>query len=188
MIVRTKRLLLREFNHQDWKETLVYQSNPKYLRYYPWTERKEQAVCEFIQQFIEWQGEQPRNKFQLAITLPEQQRLIGNCGIRMKSQDAKEADIGYEIAPDYWGKGFATEAAQAIVSFGFRELKLHRIWAHCLLDNTASWQVLENIGMRQEGHLRENELLKGNWKDTLLYAILNYEWKFKNSAHGEGIS
>jgi RimJ/RimL family protein N-acetyltransferase len=129
MIIRTKRLLLREFNYHDWKETLEYQTNSKYLRYYPWTERDEQSVREFVQRFIEWQNEQPRKKFQFAVTYSEQQRLIGNCGIRMESHGDTEADIGYEFAPDFWGKGYATEAAQAIVSFGFRELKLHRIWA-----------------------------------------------------------
>lgn len=59
--------------------------------------------------------------------------------------------------------------------FGFRELKLHRIWIQCIAENTASVRVLEKIGMRQEGHLHENEWVKDHWWDTLLYAILEHE-------------
>jgi RimJ/RimL family protein N-acetyltransferase len=155
------------------------------LEYYPWEGRTEQDVREFIQKFIDWQGEDPRSKYQLAITFPEQERTIGNCGIRMDSQDAKSANIGYEIAPDYWGRGFATESAQAMLTFGFEELKLHRIWAHCVLENIASRHVLENIGMRREGHLRETEFIKGLWRDSYIYAILDHEWIPNKSAAEE---
>ena len=86
--------------------------------------------------------------------------------------DALEADIGYELAPDQWGRGYATEAARAIVAFGFTELRLHRISAWCIAENTASAHVLEKIGMWLEGRLRENEYFKDRWWDTLLYAML----------------
>jgi [ribosomal protein S5]-alanine N-acetyltransferase len=104
-------------------------------------------------------------------------RLIGNCGIRMKSVGAFEADIGYELNPDYWSRGLATEAARGIIRFGFEQLKLHRISSWCVADNVGSAHMLEKIGMRQEGRLRENEYYKGRWWDTLLYAILEHEWR-----------
>ena len=71
--------------------------------------------------------------------------------------------MGYELAPRYWGCGYATEAAAALLAFGFRELKLHRVWAQCIAENTASAHVLEKIGMRQEGRLREQERMQGRW-------------------------
>jgi len=126
--------------------------------------------------FINWQRAQPRTKFQLAIILQRERRLIGNCGIRMRNPDSGEADIGYELDSRYWRQGYATEAAQAMLTFGFRELQLHRIWAHCIAENVASAHVLEKIGMQQEGRLRENEWMKGRWWDTLVYAILDREW------------
>jgi RimJ/RimL family protein N-acetyltransferase len=177
MILTTKRLVLREFEEEDWSAVLAYQSDPRYLRYYDWMQRTEQDVREFVRMFLAHREQEPRTKFQLAMTLAPEGQLIGNCGIRMKTPHAGEAELGYELDPRYWGCGYATEAARAFVVFGFRELGLHRICAWCIAENVASAHVLEKIGMRQEGHLREKEWMKGRWWDTLLYAILEHEWQ-----------
>lgn len=177
MELTTKRLILREFVAEDWTAVLTYQQNPLYLRYYAWVERTAEEVREFIQMFLDHRQSSPRTKFQLAVTLKGSGQLIGNCGIRMKTAGAAEADIGYELDPDYWGKGYATEATEAILQFGFTQLGLHRIWATCLADNTGSARVLEKLGMQLEGRLREKEYFKGRWWDSLLYAILEDEWK-----------
>lgn len=182
MILTTKRLVLREFEEEDWSAVLAYQSDPLYLRYYPWMHRTEPDVREFVQMFLAQREEEPRTKFQLAVTLASDGQLIGNAGVRMKTLDAREGDIGYELDPRYWGYGYATEAANAILAFGFRELKLHRVWAWCIAENTASAHVLEKIGMRQEGRLRENEWMKDHWWDTLEYAILEHEWHTRTGA------
>jgi RimJ/RimL family protein N-acetyltransferase len=85
--------------------------------------------------------------------------------------------MGYELDPNYWGKGYATEAATAVLNFGFAELKVHRIGANAVAENTASLRVLEKIGMQYEGRLRENKWMKDRWWDTVLYGILEYEWR-----------
>lgn len=177
MHLTTPRLVLREFVEEDWRPVLAYQSEPLYLRYNPWTHRTEQDVRAFLRMFISWQIAKPRTKFQLAITLASNGQFIGNCGIRMPTPHAKEADLGYELAPQYWEQGYATEAARAMLAFGFQELGLHRIHANCVLENTASAHVLKKIGMRQEGHLHKKEWMKDRWWDTLLFAILNEEWQ-----------
>ena len=177
MEIKTLRLLLREFTSDDWPAVLAYQSDPRYLRYYSWETRSAAEVKPFVQQFIAWQAEQPRLRFQMAINLVAEQKLIGNCGLRLRQVDAQEADLGYEIAPSYWGQGYATEAAQAMLSFGFDTLHLHRIWASVIADNQGSIRVLEKLGLRQEGHLRENQWMKGRWWDTLVYGILEQEWQ-----------
>ena len=177
MRLTTERLLLREFEKSDWQAVLEYQSDPLYLRYTPWTQRDEASVREFVQIFINWRKEVPRKKFQFAIVLQANGQLIGNCGIRMNTPNAWEADIGYELNSQYWGHGYATEAAKTLLSFGFDELKLHRIWAHCVAENVGSAHVLEKIGLRYEGIQRESEWMKGRWWDTLRYAILDWEWQ-----------
>jgi ribosomal-protein-alanine N-acetyltransferase len=177
MILTTDRLLLREFVEGDWLAVLAYQSDPRHLRYYPWIERTAEEVQAFVQSFIEQQRQQPRCKFQLAITLKADGRLIGNCGLRQDSPDARQADLGYELDPAYWGHGYATEAARALLRFGFEERGLHRIWASCLAENHASVRILERIGMVREGRQRESQWFKGCWWDTLLYAILEPAWR-----------
>lgn len=177
MILKTQRLLLREFEENDWQALLAYQLDPLYLRYNPWYSRTEEDVRQFVQRFILWSQERPRRKFQFAFVLQAEQRVIGNGGIRMKTAQSWEADLGYELDSRYWHHGYATEAAQALLRFGFEELRLHRIWAHCIAENTGSAHVLEKIGMRREGWFRENEWMKDRWWDTLQYAMLDYEWR-----------
>ena len=177
MQITTKRLRLREFVCDDWFDVLAYHRDPRYVRYYPWSQRTESDARESVGMFLKQQQEQPRRRFQLVITRLHDGRLIGNCGSRRKPDNDWEADIGYELSPDYWGQGFATEAAGAMVEFGFRDLGLHRISSWCIAGNTASARVLERLGFRQEGRLRQNEYFNGRWWDTLLYALLADEWK-----------
>jgi RimJ/RimL family protein N-acetyltransferase len=177
MILTTDRLCLREYVSDDWRAVLAYQSDPRYLRYYPWTQRTPEDVQAFVQRFIDWQDEQPRTRFQFAIALRAGGWLIGSCGIRKETATAQQADLGYEIAPSHWGHGYATEAARAVLAFGFQDLRLHRVWASCVAENTASARVLEKLEMRREGRLRETRWMKGRWWETLAYGILQDEWK-----------
>jgi RimJ/RimL family protein N-acetyltransferase len=177
MILTTDRLVLREFVEDDWPAVLAYQNDPRYLRFYAWTRRTPEDVQAFVARFIAQQEREPRLKFQLAITLPTTGQLIGNAGIRIKTAGGHEADIGYELDPQHWGRGYAGEAARALVQFGFQDLRLHRISAQCLAENVASARVLEKLGMRLEGRLRDAEHFKGRYWDTLHYAILDHEWQ-----------
>ena len=181
MELTTDRLILREFTENDWPEVLAYQNDARYLRFYPWTERTPEDAQKFVQMFLKQQEAQPRIKFQLAVTLKANNQLIGNCGIRMDSAEARQADIGYELAPPHWGQGYATEAARAIVHFGFTELHLHRIWSWCIAENLASAHVLEKLGLRLEGRLQESEYFKGRYWDTLMFSILAEEWQARET-------
>ena len=177
MEIETKRLLMREFSKDDWPAVLGYQNDPRYLRYYHWTGRTAEDVQAFVQMFLDNQKERPRYKYQLALILKSSGNLIGNCGVRVNDPGAREANIGYELASSHWGKGYAAEAAGAILDFGFGELGLHRIWATTVADNSASARVLEKLGMRLEAHEREKVWIKDRWHDSLSYAILDYEWR-----------
>ncbi len=172
MELHTDRLILREFVADDWPAVLAYQSDPRYLRLYEWTARSEADVRAFVQMFIDQQQQQPRTRFQLAVTLKTDGRLIGNCGIRLPAAGSHDADIGYELAPDEWGHGYATEAARAIVRFGFEELGLHRISADTVADNIASTRVLTKLGMTLEGRLRDKLYYKGRYWDVLLFGMI----------------
>jgi len=96
--------------------------------------------------------------------------------VRVNDPERGEGNIGYELAPAYWGHGYATEAARGVLAFGFDRLGLHRIWAECVTENVASAHVLEKLGMRREGYFRDHAYFKGRWWDSLLNAVLDHEW------------
>lgn len=177
MILKTKRLLLREVSEDDVQAIYAYQSDPRYLRFYPATTRSWEDSQEFVARLIAWQQERPRSKFQLGIVLAAEDRLIGNCGIRKPAASASEAELGYEISPDYWGHGYATEAAQAMLDLAFHHLHLERVYASCVAENSASAHVLEKLGMRQERRLHKQQWMKGRWWDELCYVILAADWQ-----------
>jgi RimJ/RimL family protein N-acetyltransferase len=185
LVIVTEHLVLREFEQGDFDALLVYQSDPRYLRYYPWAERKPEDVRTLHRKFLDNQHEQPRINFQLAMTLLADGTLIGNAGVRMKSADATEGDIGCELAPEYWGRDYSTEAKRAMLAFGFEQLHLHRLWASTISENSAARRVLEKLGMRLEGELRETTWLRDHWANSSIYAILEQEWQAERPASEE---
>ena len=184
MILRTERLVLREFTADDWSAIFAYQNHPGYLRFYERdavTERQSQALT---YQFILWQGEQPRSRAQLAIALAATGQVIGNVGVRREAAEEPVADMGFELSPMHWGRGYATEAARAMVNWGFGEWGLERIHAHCVSDNLASARVLEKAGLTLEARLRDHQFFKGRFWDLSLYGILRAEWEAQHHPPG----
>jgi [ribosomal protein S5]-alanine N-acetyltransferase len=173
----TARLLLREFEPDDWRAVLSYRGDPRYQRFYSEHDCSEDGVREQVAMFIAWQQAQPRFDYQWVAVLPGTNEVVGNCGLRRRSAGSAVADIGFELSPAHWGAGYATELAERMLAFGFGELALHRIEAHCIADNLASSRVLEKVGMQREGLLREKQRLRGCWWDVFLYAVLEHEWR-----------
>lgn len=177
MRIATERLVLREFREDDWPAVLAYQSDPRYLRHTPWTERAEADVRDLVGTFVGWQRERPRRRFQLAVETKADRALIGTCGVRLDDADGGQAETGWELDPRRWGRGYATEAARAVVGFGFAELGLHRVWAECVAENAGSVRVMEKLGMRREAVFREHRWFRGRRWDTVVYAVLGHEWR-----------
>jgi RimJ/RimL family protein N-acetyltransferase len=116
------------------------------------------------------------NELRLAIRLRSDGRLCGGMGLH-PDNDHKRAELGYWIGVPYWGNGYATEAAQAVVRYGFENFGYNRIVAHHFKHNPASGKVLKKIGMKYEGCMRQHVLKWGEFVDLELYAILREEWK-----------
>jgi RimJ/RimL family protein N-acetyltransferase len=88
----------------------------------------------------------------------------------------RSIELGFSFAPAHQRNGYATEAARALVDWAF-SIGFHRVYGRTEARNVASARVLEKLGMRQEGHLVENEWVKGEWQSELVYAILDREWR-----------
>jgi RimJ/RimL family protein N-acetyltransferase len=114
------------------------------------------------------------NELRLAIRLRSDGRLCGGVGLHPETPH-HHAELGYWIGVPYWGNGYATEAAKAVVRYGFEHLKLNRIFAHHFKHNPASGKVLRKIGMKHEGCMRQHVLKWGQFVDLELYSILRQE-------------
>jgi [ribosomal protein S5]-alanine N-acetyltransferase len=104
-------------------------------------------------------------------------RLIGAVGLGEIDADHSRAEMGFWIGVDWWGQGYATEASRAVVRYGFEQLKLNRIYAHHMTKNPASGRVLERVGLRREGLLRQAMRKFGQFEDVILYAVLREDWR-----------
>jgi ribosomal-protein-alanine N-acetyltransferase len=168
----TTRLRLREFRPEDFATTHAYASDPEVTKHMVFGPNSEVETRAFLQRVIAQQTAQPRPGYELAVELRENGRHVGGVGFRA----GKRNDMGYIFHREVWGRGYATEAARAVLEFGFRELKLHRIIAECDVRNTGSARVMEKLGMRREGCFLKDTFTRGAWRDSYLYAILDTEW------------
>lgn len=176
LYLTTERLILRDFKMTDWQRVHRYASDPEVVKFMEWGPNTVNESKDFVRMTIMLRKDNPRRHFDLAVVTKSENCLVGGCGIYVTSPYNREAFIGYCLSRDSWGKGYATEAAKRLLSFGFTQLKLHRIFATCDPHNLASARVLEKCGMQFEGQLRENKLIGKKWRDSLLYAILEHEW------------
>ena len=175
MELETERLLIREFKPSDHDSIHEYAGNPEVLKYMPFEPNTPEQSKGFLEQAMSKQYNENRTDFELAIVLKKENKLIGGC--RINKETNIQAHIGYMINQEYWGFGYATEVAKALVAYGFSELDVHRVYATCVPDNVASLRVLEKAGLVLEGRLRESMMSQGRYFDAFLYGILQHEWK-----------
>jgi len=177
--VDTGRLTLQELKLSDLKAVHEYASDPEVVRFMYWGPNAVEETRDFIRRSMNKRKAKPRTDFTLAIVLKSQRRLIGSCELCISSPENREAWIGYCFNRMFWGKGYATETAEALIRFGFEKHGLHRIFATCVPKNKASARVMEKASMKYEGRLREHRWVKGKWRDSLVYSILEQEWNKK---------
>ena len=174
----TERLLLRPYTMDDLEALHAIQSLPEVTRYLYWEPRSRDEVRDVLARRVrrptlEVEGE----TLVLAMVLPESGVLVGDVNLHWLSRAHRQGEIGFVLHPDHHGRGLAAEAAAVLLRLGFEDLGLHRIIGRCDGRNTASAKVMERLGMRKEAHFRQNELVKGEWCDELVYAVLAEEWR-----------
>ena len=176
--IETERLTLRPFSADDLEGLYAYQSLPEVARFLYWEPRTLEESRTFLRQkmmasTIEKEGDW----LVLAVVWRQTGNLMGEVNLQWRSREHRQGEIGYIFNPAFHGKGFATEAAEVVLRLGFEGLDLHRVVGRLDGRNTASARVLERLGMRREAHLKQNEMVKGEWTDEVIYAMLRHEWE-----------
>lgn len=177
ILIETDRLILREFRKDDWKEIHLYASDPEVVRFMPWGPNTVEHTRNFVDLALAENAKDPRTEYHLVVIEKNTGTLIGAVMLTLGVHDDRQGMLGYCYSRKAWGQGFGTEAAGALIKFGFEKLNLHRIWANCDVLNFGSQRVLEKNGMRREGCFKKAAFIKGEWCDDYHYAILKEEWK-----------
>lgn len=176
--VTTERLSLRPFTLADEADMLDFESRPEVARYlYNQPRTPENNATELALRTTQSAIRKEGDTLVLAIELPDEGKVIGYTLLTWLSATHLQGEFGYVLHPDYARRGYATEAADAMLRLGFEQLGLHRIIGRCDTRNGASAALMERLGMRREAHLVEAEIFKGEWGSELHYAILATEWR-----------
>ncbi|MGM9683163.1 MAG: GNAT family N-acetyltransferase [Eubacteriales bacterium] len=174
--LKTERLLLRSMCESDAYDMYCYAKREDVTEYLLWSPHSSISYTKEYLKYVE-------NRYKIgdfydwAIVNCENMRMIGTCGFTKIDTNNNCGEIGYVINPEYRGRGFAPEAATAVIGFGFSTLGLHRIEAKFMAGNTPSCRVMEKLGMTFEGFMRESMLVKGSYRTVGVCSILKNEFR-----------
>jgi len=175
--IKTERLILRRFKKEDITQVYEnYGSDEKISKYISWIPCDTMDKCEsFIDNNLKEYEENPLH-FSWVITLDS--TIIGSIAIFNVDEGNNSGELGYSLGSRWWKKGIMTEAALAILDYGFNSAHLHRIYASCHEENMGSKGVMKKIGMKYEGKLRDGQLnLDNTYSNLDLYSILESEYE-----------
>jgi [ribosomal protein S5]-alanine N-acetyltransferase len=163
---------LREFREDDAADVHAIIGDDRVTRYLSFDSRTLQQAADMIDGVMQRASINRRTEYYMAVTASTE-KLIGF--VRLALGGVKSAKLGYAIHADYWGCGYATDAAKTLIAYGFTQLDLHRITAAIGPDSASSIAVAHKVGMQYEGTLRDHVFTNGSWRDSLLYSILTTE-------------
>ena len=169
--------MLEDMKEQDLENMQKISCDPRVMKYvFIWLENEEQ-VAGFVRHAIEEAGrESGRMDYWLAIRAPGTRDFAGFVLLEIDPKQPTTAEVGCILRPEYWSCGFSTEVLRTLLSFGFRTLSLHRVYAKCDEMNHGSSHSLEKGGLVYEGTLREHVWLRDHWRSTRYYGMLVEEY------------
>jgi len=173
MELRTPRLILRPFRMEDIPDVAAPSAHPAFGQYIELPSQPMERAEKWVTRIVAERQPDSKSDWHFAIQVEDDPRLIGWIRLGIGEAKLRQGEVGYALHPDFWGRGFMTEALKRILAFGLEDRRLVRIWATTNLLNVGSWTVMERAGMQREGVMRRDRLLRGEWGDTALYAALS---------------
>jgi RimJ/RimL family protein N-acetyltransferase len=168
----TDRLILREFDLNDFNDVQEYAGDPANLEYMVWGPNSKIDTRRFFSRVFKWQAQDPRDEFHFVVVEKVTNKAIGACNLSVEDIDASTGNLGYIIRKDRQGKGYATELSKKLLDFGFSTLKLEKMEATCDERNLASYRVMEKIGLRKEMVLENDRTPNGKTRNTVICSVL----------------
>jgi len=180
--IETQRLILRRFEiadtesvFQTWLSDPVVQNN--------YGEKACNTTVEARQIIEKWISQYNNNEFyRWAIILKGIDTSIGQIAFHFVDSKNQRADVEYCIGQSYWGNGYAAEALNAVIEYAFKHIRLNRVQAFHRSKNAASGKVLEKVGMKYEGVLKQYLIHNDEFDDCIMYAAIRNEWNGKEIA------
>ncbi|WP_433048049.1 GNAT family N-acetyltransferase [Dactylosporangium sp. CS-033363] len=177
--IRTERLTLRPFAEDDYADLHLMTGDPEVVRYLYAEVHSPDETRAALQRRIgqtELTGEGQWLVLAMQAEPEGEPRVVGQVVLRWASAVHRQGELGFTMSPAFQGRGYAREAAEAMLRVGFEQFGLHRIYAACDTRNAPSWGLLTRLGMRREAHFVEDEIFKGEYGDQYIYAMLDREW------------
>ena len=174
--LETSRLCLRRMKPSDAEDVFDYASRPETSKYLLWYPHEDLSYTKKYLKYIDKRYSQGAF-FDWAVVEKNSGKMIGTCGFSKIDVNHERGEVGYVLNPDFHRKGYAPEAASAVLRFGFEVLGLHRIEVRFMIENTASRKVAEKLGMSFEGEERESMLVKGRYRTIGISSILKNEFE-----------
>ncbi|MFT4925343.1 MAG: ribosomal-protein-alanine N-acetyltransferase [Phenylobacterium sp.] len=176
LVLQTERLTIRRFKSTDLAYEKTQHQNSEVMKFIRKPLTDEQSLV-FFANFIKPYQCQDGEWFGLCVTLKDAPDVnVGAISFRFEAFDFGIVEIGYRFDSKHQGKGYATEAVTALVDFVFNRLQVHKVIAYCDVLNTASFKIMEKLGMQREGLLRQSYQIGELFSDTLVYGLLRDEW------------
>ncbi len=180
-VLETQRLLLRPMERKDAADMYEYARLQETTRYLLWNPHPS---VEYTRAYLTTMSRLYRKGqfFDWAVVEKATGKMIGTCGFARLEQNHRIGEIGYVLNPAYHGRKIATEAASAVIRYGFETLGLNRIEGRYMVENVASRRVMEHCGMTLEGVLRQSMMVKGRFRDIGLCSLLLADYQAREAA------
>lgn len=176
--IETERLLLRRMKISDYTDMYEYSCLDSVTKYLLWNSHPDARYTRDYLAYIQSQY-RAGEFYDWAVVHKETNKMIGTCGFARLDFENNSAEIGYVLNPDFWRRGYATEAVKKIIDFGFHTLNLHRIEARYIVGNEVSRRVMEKCGMTHEGVHRASLFVKDSYVNVGYCAITAEEYILK---------
>ncbi|NRQ39599.1 GNAT family N-acetyltransferase [Nonomuraea sp. NN258] len=170
------RLGLRDVTEADVAALHGVYGDPEATQHMPFAPRSMRQVATLVDQAIAAASAEPRLLYLLAVVDVHSHEVIGVARLAIETDHPHSAEIGVGLRPDQWGRGVGTDLIRLLLSFGFKQLGLHRVWGARSPQNLPAQLAMLTAGMVEEGRIRHHVHTPNGWRDSIVHSALEDEW------------